>query len=59
MPRFIDAQGKEVKKDEVTTLFTYEDFLKQILFDKGVGQLTLDNLRNEIFKKIYVVPTGN
>ena len=59
MPKFIDNNGKEVKEDEVTILFMYEDFLKQVLLEKKVGRLTLNHLRNETLKKIYVVPTGN
>ncbi len=59
MPKFLDIQGKEVKEDDVTILFTYEDFLKQLIFNKGIGRLTLDHLRNETLKKIYVVPTAN
>ncbi len=57
--KFIDIGGKEVTEDEVTILFMYEDFLKQVLLEKNIGRLTLDHLRNKTFKKIYVVPTGN
>ena len=56
--KFKDSNNKEIKEEDITRLFVYEDFLKKIIFDKGIGRLTLDNLRNETFKKIYVVPTG-
>ncbi len=59
MPRFIDIQGKEFREDELTELFRYEDFLKQLIFNKGIGKLELNTLRNETLKKIYVVPTEN
>ena len=59
MPKFIDAQGKEVNEKEITTLFNYEDFLKQLIFDKDIGHLALNLLKNETLKKIYVVPTAN
>ena len=59
MPKFIDIKGKEVKEDEVTIIFMYEDFLKQVLLETRIGRLTLDHLRNEKLKKIYVVPTAN
>ena len=57
--KFKDLNNKEIKEEDITRLFVYEDFLKKIIFEKDVGHLSLNVLRNETLKKIYVVPTGN
>lgn len=54
--KFINVQ--EMTETEVTKLFEYEDFLKDLVLHKRVGMMSLRFLQNRI-KEIYVVPTAN
>ena len=51
---FIDVNGKEVTEDEVKTLFSYEDFLKETILKGHAGKLALKHLKEDTYKKIYV-----
>lgn len=57
--KFISIQ--EMTETEVTKMFEYEDFLKDLILHSQLGEagmLSLKSLQNRI-KKIYVVPTAN
>ena len=56
---FVDINNKEIKEDEVKTLFEYEDFLKAAILNGHAGKVALSHLKENTYKKIYVVPTAN
>ena len=56
---FVDINNKEIKEDEVKTLFEYEDFLKAVILNGHAGKVALKHLKEDTYKKIYVVPTAN
>ena len=57
--KFENERGKEVPESEIANLFRYETFLKETISKRDVGRLALKDLRQNTFKKIYVVPTAN
>lgn len=56
--QFVDENNKEISQDEVTDIFRYEDFLKEIVVFKNLGKILLENFEDK-YKKIYVVPATN
>lgn len=56
---FVDINGKEILEEEINLLFDYEDFLKASILNGHGGKRALEHLRNDTYKKIYVVPTAN
>mgnify|MGYP001624855318 CR=1 FL=1 len=56
---FVDINGKEILEEEINLLFDYEDFLKASILNGHAGKRALEHLRNDTYKKIYVVPTAN
>ena len=56
---FVDINNKEIKEDEVKILFDYEDFLKAAILNGHAGKVALSHLKENTYKKIYVVPTAN
>ena len=56
---FVDINDKEIAQEEITVLFTYEDFLKASILNGHAGKVALKHLKEDTYKKIYVVPTAN
>ncbi len=56
---FVNNKGEPVSQKEVETLFMYEDFLKETKLKGITGKIALKHLRENTYKKIYVVPTAN
>lgn len=56
---FVNNKGETVSQKEVETLFMYEDFLKETKLKGITGKIALKHLRENTYKKIYVVPTAN
>lgn len=56
---FVNSKGDTVSQKEVETLFMYEDFLKETKLKGITGKIALKHLRENTYKKIYVVPTAN
>lgn len=56
---FVDINNNEVSENEVKILFEYEDLLKSIILNEHGGKVALRHLKENTYKKIYVVPTAN
>lgn len=56
---FVDINNNEVSENEVKILFEYEDLLKSIILNGHGGKVALRHLKENTYKKIYVVPTAN
>ena len=50
---FVDINDKEIAQEELTVLFTYEDFLKARILNGHAGKVALRHLK-DTYKKIYV-----
>lgn len=50
---FVDINDKEIAQEELTVLFTYEDFLKASILNGHAGKVALRHLK-DTYKKIYV-----
>lgn len=50
---FVDKNNKEMKQDEITDIFRYEDFLKETILKKNIGQKMLDKLQNS-YRQIFI-----
>ena len=50
---FVDINDKEIPQEELTVLFTYEDFLKASILNGHAGKVALRHLK-DTYKKIYV-----
>lgn len=57
--QFVDENNKGVKEEEITRAFYYEDFLKELILKSNIGRRALKVLKEDTYKKIYVVPTAN
>ena len=51
---FVDINDKEISQEELTVLFTYEDFLKASILNGHAGKVALKHLKEDTYKKIYV-----
>ena len=51
---FVDVNDKEISQEEITLLFTYEDFLKASILNGHAGKVALNHLKEDTYKKIYV-----
>ena len=56
---FVDINNNEVSENEVKILFEYEDLLKSIILNGHGRKVALKHLKENTYKKIYVVPTAN
>lgn len=56
---FVDINNNQVSENEVKILFEYEDLLKSIILNGHGGKVALRHLKENTYKKIYVVPTAN
>ena len=56
---FVDINNNEVSENEVKILFEYEDLLKSIILNGHGGKVALKHLKENTYKKIYVVPSAN
>ena len=56
---FVDINNNEVSENEVKILFEYEELLKSIILNGHGGKVALRHLKENTYKKIYVVPTAN
>ena len=42
---FVDVNDKEISQEEITLLFTYEDFLKASILNGHAGKVALKQLK--------------
>ena len=56
---FVDIDDNEVSENEIKILLEYEDLLKSIILNGHAGKVALRHLKENTYKKIYVVPTAN
>lgn len=51
---FKDENDKSLSQDEVVDIFRYEDFLKETIFKKNIGQKMLNELQNNTYNQIFI-----